>query len=434
MQPRDGVALVVTNFDECLDAIADIDGEALELGEREPVSPDFPLAEYRRRYARLQVLMGREGFDALVLTQEEPVRYLTGYNSVIWAVGRWLPTVFVATTDPAQSMLIASAFDLGAAEGSSWVPNVTPHGDAREIPAIVAAHLIKVGASGERVGAELGVGTTLTLAHSVAQEMLGAIGGARDCSRIIHAIRMMKSPAEIERIRRSVGAAAAGYNAGLRAAHAGMTEKELVAIVAATMFENGSTAGTKPIFVNCVSGRARYPLVDSPASENVMRDGDVVFIDGGGASDGYVSDVLRLIGIGELRPEDQRYAEIAAEATRAMVAVARPGMRTSELTQVGIDSVDATGCGVPVGAMAGHGIGLELWERPFLQRLGDPDEDVTLRAGMTLCIEPILAPPHPDGGLAGIFVIEQQVLLTHKGCEVLSAALPPHLWQAGQAG
>ncbi len=260
--------------------------------------------------------------------------------------------------------------------------------------------------------------------------MLSAIGGARDCSRILHALRMIKSPAEVERIRRSVGAAAAGYNAGLRAATAGMTEKELVAIVAATMFQNGSTAGTKPIFVNSVSGRARYPLVDAPASDNVLRDGDVVFIDGGGASDGYMSDILRMIGIGQLRPEDQRFADIAADSTQAMVAAARPGILASELMQAGIDSVDASGCGVPVGAIAGHGIGLELWERPFLQRRGDPAEDVTLRAGMTLCIEPILTPPHPDGGLAGVFVIEQQVLLTDDGCEVLSAAVAPHLWPA----
>ena len=77
-----------------------------------------------------------------------------------------------------------------------------------------------------------------------------------------------------------------------------MTEKELVAIISATMYRSGSTAGTKPLFVNCVSGRARYPLVDSPASDNVIGDGDIVFVDGGGASDGYVSDILRLIGVG----------------------------------------------------------------------------------------------------------------------------------------
>lgn len=425
---------MTVNFDKCLDIIADIDatdGGDPDLGAREPVTPDFPLAEYRRRYARLQALMDLDGFDALVLTQEEPVRYLAGYNSVVWAVGRWLPTVFVATADPTKSMLVAAAFDLGAAEGTSWVPNVTAHHEASEIPTIVAAHLAKLGMSGDRVGAELGPGTTLTLAHSVAAKLLEAVGGARDCSRILHALRMLKSPAEVERIRRSVGAAAAGYNAALRAAKAGMTEKELVAIVASTMFANGSTAGTKPIFVNSVSGRARYPLVDAPASDNVLCDGDVVFLDGGGASDGYMSDILRMIGIGALRPEDRRFAEVAAEATRAMVAAARPGIRASELMQAGIDSVDASECGVPVGAIAGHGIGLELWERPFLQRLGDPEEDVTLRAGMTLCIEPILVPPHPDGGLAGVFVIEQQVLLNDDGCEVLSAAVPPHLWPSG---
>ena len=95
-----------------------------------------------------------------------------------------------------------------------------------------------------------------------------------------------------------------------------MTEKELVAVIGSTMYSSGTTAGTKPLFVNCVSGRDRYPLVDSPASDNVLADGDIVFVDGGGASDGYVSDILRLIGIGPLRPEDLRYAEVAAEATR----------------------------------------------------------------------------------------------------------------------
>jgi hypothetical protein len=50
---------------------------------------------------------------------------------------------------------------------------------------------------------------------------------------------------------------------------------------------------------------------------------------------------------------------------------------------------------------------------------------------MVLCLEPILAPAHPDGGLAGVFVFEQQVLVTENGCEVLSGELPARLWRAG---
>ena len=85
--------------------------------------------------------MDREGFDALVLTQEEPVRYLSGYNSVIWAVGRWLPTVLVATRDPRNAALIASSFDAGCAAGTSWVGTVDTYRRAEEIPGKVREHL-----------------------------------------------------------------------------------------------------------------------------------------------------------------------------------------------------------------------------------------------------------------------------------------------------
>ena len=91
----------------------------------------------------------------------------------------------------------------------------------------------------------------------------------------------------------------------------------------------------------------------------------------------------------------------------------------------------AAGLTEQVGEIAGHGIGLELWERPLIKVHDSPDDDVSLRPGMVLCLEPILAPAHPDGGLAGIFVFEQQVLVTADGCEVLSGELPADLWRAG---
>jgi len=439
------------NLDAALAAIDGLDGTGTELGAREPVWPDFPAAEYRQRYARLAALMDAHGFDALVLTQEEPVRYLSGYNSVIWAVGRWLPTVLVATRDPRRAVLIASSFDAGCAAGTSWVSAVDTYRGAEEIPAKVREHLTAAGAAPERTGYEFGPGSVMALPQHLAGPVTawaghpagpaahppGAAGtpppqsGPRDAGRLISALRMLKSPLEIERIRRSVGAAVAGYQAGLAAAKAGMTEKELVAVIGATMYRSGTTAGTKPLFVNCVSGRARYPLVDSPASDNVIAEGDIVFVDGGGACDGYVSDILRLIGVGRVRPEDRRYAEVAAGATQAMIDAARPGTPVSDLIRAAAAHVRSAGLTEQVGEIAGHGIGLELWERPLIREHEDPDDDVTLRPGMVLCLEPILAPAHPDGGLAGIFVFEQQVLVTAAGCEVLSGGLPARLWEAG---
>jgi Xaa-Pro aminopeptidase len=420
------------NFDEALASIDGIDGAGTDLGERTPVWPDFPIEEYRRRYARLSALMDAQGLDVLVLTQEEAVRYLAGYNSVVWAVGRWLPTVLVAARDPRQAVLIAAQFDAGCAAGTSWVGQVDTYHDAEELPAKVFGHLAAIGAGPGRAGFELSPGSFMALPQQVVTAITGSLAAPpKDASRIISALRMVKSPLEIERVRRSVGAAVAGYRAGLEAAKAGMTEKELVAIISSTMYRSGTTAGTKPLFVNCVSGRTRYPLVDSPASDNIIAEGDIVFVDGGGASDGYVSDILRLIGVGSLRAQDQRYAEVAADATRSMVDAVRPGVRVSQLITTAAEHVASAGLTEQVGEIAGHGIGLELWERPLIKVHDNPDDDVSLRPGMVLCLEPILAPAHPDGGLAGIFVFEQQVLVTAGGCEVLSGELPADLWRAG---
>lgn len=417
------------NFDQALATIAGIDGNGVDLGERPPVWPDFQLDEYRRRYARLATLMDADDLDALVLTQEEPVRYLSGYNSVIWAVGRWLPTVFVAARDPRQSALVTSEFDAGCAAGTSWAPTADTYRTVEQLPGKVKGHLQAIKARDGHVGFELGPASIMALPKVIADQVTSQNGPPKDASRLLSALRMLKSPAELDRIRRSVSAATAGYQAGLEAARPGMTEKELVAIIGSAMHANGSTAGTKPIFVNCVSGRTRYPLVDSPASDNVIVEGDIVFVDGGGASDGYVSDILRLIGVGQIRAEDRRYAEVAAGATQAAIDALRSGIKVSEIIRTAARHVEAEGLQEKVGSIAGHGIGLELWERPLITEHENPDDDVTVRENMVLCIEPILAPAHPEGGLAGIFVFEQQVLVTATGCEVLSGALPATLWE-----
>jgi Xaa-Pro aminopeptidase len=423
------------NFDAALELTDGLDGPGFEIGDRAPIAPDFPIPEYRRRYQRLAALMEQHEFEALILTQEEAVRYLSGYNSVVWAVGRWLPTVLVATRDPRDAVLFGSVFDGGCAAGTAWT-QTAGYTEMEALPALVAQHLADLGVAPGAVGVEYGPGSIMNVPQFIAADLLrlardpGPSGpGPRDASPLVHALRMIKSPAEIDRVRRAVASAAAGYQAALDAAKPGMTEKELVSIIATTMYSTGSTAGTRPVFVNSVSGRERYPLVDTPASDRRIAAGDVVFIDGGAASDGYVSDILRLIGVGPLRAEDRRYAEVAAAATAAMVGAVRPGVRVSDLLRAAAADVAAAGVTDPVGVVAGHGIGLELWERPLIKKHTDPDEDVSLRPGMVLCLEPILAPPHPGGGLAGIFVFEQQVLVTSTGCDVLSAALPAHLWE-----
>ena len=420
-------------FDAALELISTIDGTGVDLGDSSPAYPDFPLAEYRQRYARLTALMDHLGLEALVFTQEEPVRYLTGYNSVIWAVGRWLPGAFLATRNPRDAVLIPSAFDVGAATGSTWVPTIDGHGDPMEIPAKVARHLDRLGINRAKVAMERATGSIVMLPYVAVAELMGLVpADGPDAAVVISALRMLKSPAEVDRIRTIVRATVAGYRVAMEGARIGMTEKDIVSMVATTLYANGGTAGTKPLFLNAVAGPDRYSLADAPASDRPTRDGDIMFLDGGAAGDGYISDIIRLLAFGEISSEQAHYADLAASATRAMIGAAVPGTPVTDVYQAGQSVYVDAGIGDRSGAIFGHGIGLELWERPFIKVHDDPNENIRLRPGMTVCLEPILVPVTDSGDIVGIFVFEQQVAVTDTGNEVLSAGVEQELFRVSQ--
>jgi Xaa-Pro aminopeptidase len=143
-----------------------------------------------------------------------------------------------------------------------------------------------------------------------------------------------------------------------------------------------------------------------------------------------MSDIIRMIGVGDLSPDAERHAELASAANAAMRAAVRPGVRVSEVYEAGRQPYDDAGVGAGAGALFGHGIGMEVWERPFIRRHDDPGENIALRPGMTLCLEPILMPMDASGAVAGVFVFEEQVAVTADGHELLSDGLATTLWRA----
>jgi Xaa-Pro aminopeptidase len=415
------------HLDAALDVIEHVDGEEIDLGGASPPYPDFPLDEYHARLARTRTLMELAGADVLVLAQEESIRYLTGYDSMIWIAASWLPAALVLPRDPAGAVLVNSAFDAGCTRGTTWVGNVDSYADPAELPGKVEAHVREAAGEGARVALETGLGSTLRLPWALAAELVERCGpSVEDASRLLSAVRMLKSDREVARLRQAAQAAAAGYAEGLAAARAGMTELELMTRIGAAMYANGCTPATKPLFLNAVAGPDRYALADAPPSDRPLREGDVMFLDGGGPSRGYMSDIIRIAAVGEIPARLERYMEAAEAAAAAMRAFARPGVTATELFEAGFDAYADAGLTESTGSLFGHGIGLEIWERPFIRRHDDPREDVRLRAGMTICLEPFLAPVE-DGVLAGLFVVEDMVALTADGADVLSEGLDRRL-------
>jgi Xaa-Pro aminopeptidase len=406
------------DFNAALDTVLGVTA-GIDLAADDPSYGDFPLAEHGLRYTRVRALMESEALDVLVLTSEESIRYLSGYNSMIWAAAaRWLPAALVVPRDPAGARLVVSIFDAGCAGGTAWTA-VDPYDDARELPGKVVGHAL---GAGRRVGLETAIGSSMTMPYELLEQLVAGLAPAGDAWGILSAVRMIKSPAEIERLRTAAQAAARGYAAGINAAHAGITEEQLLCKIGAVMLENGVTASTHGLFLNAVAGADRYALADAPGSDRTLTAGDVVFIDGGGPTRGYMSDIIRIAAVGDVGAEAEAWMEAAVAANAALRRAARAGTTASELYEAGRGVYDDAGVGESAGSLFGHGIGLEVWERPFIRRHDDPREDVRLRPGMTLCVEPMLAPAE-DGALKGLFVVEDMVAVTEGDPDVLSEGL-----------
>src|SRR5206468_9103123 len=101
------------------------------------------------------------------------------------------------------------------------------------------------------------------------------------------------------------------------------------------------------------------------------------------------------------------------EAQEAAIRFMRPGVTTMQADRVARDLIEKASCGKGVGHGLGHGIGRDIHELPTMRKTGGEEE---LRPGMIVTVEPGIYLPG-EGGVR----IEDDVLITHSGCEVLSS-------------
>lgn len=161
-----------------------------------------------------------------------------------------------------------------------------------------------------------------------------------------------------------------------------------------------------------------------PLKDRILRKGDVVRMDMGCSLRGYNADTCRSGRVGE-DPDDthrKRYHAVQQGVLRAVEAV-RPGTQPTSLFEAMVEGVRAAGIPNYTNFFAGHTIGLEAREFPFIfgpaEKVDDPflpeTSDIPLEAGMTLNLE---ASYHEFGW--GTVHVEYTLAVTEKGSEYLS--------------
>jgi Xaa-Pro aminopeptidase/Xaa-Pro dipeptidase len=149
------------------------------------------------------------------------------------------------------------------------------------------------------------------------------------------------------------------------------------------------------------------------ASEKALRAGESVTIDFGAIKDGYHSDETVTVAVGDPDERLRAIHGIVKTAHDLAIAAVRPGIDCKELDAVAREYIRESGYGDYFGHGLGHGVGLEIHEKPVISPRG-----ITVAVeGMVFTIEPGIYIP----GFGGVR-IEDTVVVTAEGCRVLTAA------------
>lgn len=232
----------------------------------------------------------------------------------------------------------------------------------------------------------------------------------RSARTLIGTIREVKSASEIASIRRAVAATVAGHADAIRAVRAGLFEYHVAAIVEMRCREGGCRRQAYPSIAGAGPNSC---VLHYDRNRRRLEDGDLVVLDAGGEHDGYACDVTRTFPVsGKFTPEQAAAYDAVLEAQVAAIGAVRPGATLRDVHDVARGVLERHGLAKWFIHGTCHAVGLDVhdpWRR-----------DAPLRPGCVLTVEPGMYDPARNLGIR----IEDTVLVTESGCEVLSAALP----------
>lgn len=282
---------------------------------------------------------------------------------------------------------------------------VFPWRDEEGFDAAFAAAGSAVGPVG-RIGVE---GQRMRVFESLA--LARAFPGATvlDMHRPISQLRVIKSGAEVELLRRAIQVSEVALEATLQRVRAGQTETEIESILLNELFAAGAEGLSFAPIVAAGSNSAQPHAKARP--DYRVAAGDALLIDFGARVQGYCADITRTVFIEQVSDVDRVFYETVARANQAGRDAARPGMSAGQLDDHVLRVLESSPFAAFTRHKTGHGLGLDVHEDPYIMR----GNATALAPGMVFTIEPGLY----QLGKVGVR-IEDNVAITEDGCEVLT--------------
>lgn len=257
----------------------------------------------------------------------------------------------------------------------------------------------------------------------------------RDNGEIVPSRKLLKTPEQIENIKKSAALNTAVLDEVAARIHAGMSTAEIDRIVYDFTTAHGGIPapldyqGFPKSVCTSINNEVCHGI---PDEHIILEEGDIINVDVSTILDGYFSDASRMFMIGEVSERAKRLVRVTEECVELGLAAAKPWGHLGDIADAINTHAQANGYSV-VEEIGGHGIGLEFHEDPFVSYVTPKGSEMLLVPGMMFTIEPMINEGSPDffvdedndwtvytidDGLSA--QIEYMVLVKEDGIEILT--------------
>lgn len=362
------------------------------------------------RITLCQEKMREQNFSGLVLTAESNLSYYADYRTHAPWTTFTRPT-FLFIPQKGTPKLLAQTFIVPEARAITKGCEVIGFDSLLGPTALELKKIMEdLGMSQGRIGFELGFEQRIGFQVDTYEALKEALSEAEfvDAAPLIWSQRIIKSPKEIECLRRACQATSYAHDKVFANVSKGMTEREISQLAQKYMLDGGAEY---PGFVIITSGEGNYERISKVSTDRQLQDGDLLWIDLGARYNGYWSDFCRTGVVGEISEERKELQRKIHGITMRAAECMKPGVPVSEVARACGRELERAGfeatfeCG-----RMGHGMGLMSTEPPSVTIY----DDTILQEGMIINLEPGVV------NEIGVFDLEENFVITKDGYELLS--------------
>jgi Xaa-Pro dipeptidase len=351
--------------------------------------------------------MDRAGLELLLLHSPENIYYVAGYHTLGYFGYQCL-----AIPREAEPVMIIRAFEESNVRTKCWVADFAGYADDGDPVSTTAAALRERGLAERRTGVEK---SAWFLTVAVYERLAAALTETRwvDASRLADRVRLVKSAAEIEQIRRAAAICQASLQSGEALIQEGATENDVAAAMHQALIAAGSDyLGHPPLIA---SGPRTGQAFATWAGRRFER-GDIVRIEPGACSNRYHAAMMRTYSIGQPSALHRALTEASRAGLETAIAAMRPGVPIEQVQAAVVETITKAGFEEYYRHRSGYSIGIGFppdWGEG--RTLGIREgESQPLEVGMTFHLTPGVA----IKTVVGVGVTET-VVLTERGAESL---------------